>query len=74
MTIGFDPAVTNVGPATPAKWLCSSTRTLLCTDDANLMRDFKTKAIVDRPRGRIYTCSEHDRLLREVCSKRGAVA
>lgn len=36
---------------------------LLCTDDRNLMQDFKNKQIMGR-QGQIYTKSSHKRLLR----------
>ncbi len=44
---------------------------LLYSNDSNLQRDFKTKSLVDNPRGRVYTTvihtdvnSSHRRLLR----------
>ena len=37
---------------------------LLYTSDQNLIDDFKKKEIIDKPRGKIYSGSEHKRLLR----------
>lgn len=40
---------------------------LLCTCDTALMRDFKTKALIDKPRGKVYNRESHNELLREFC-------
>jgi len=40
---------------------------LLCTCDNNLKKDFKTKALIDKPRGKVYNRKSHKELLREFC-------
>ena len=42
---------------------------LLCTDDNNLMCDFKNKELLDKPRGKVYRYARHVNLLREHCRK-----
>jgi hypothetical protein len=44
---------------------------LLCACDNALKRDFKTKALIDRPRGKVYNRKSHKELLREFCSSVG---
>ena len=41
---------------------------LLCACDNDLKRDFKTKALIDKPRGKVYDRRSHKELLREFCS------
>lgn len=36
---------------------------LLCTDDAALQKDFKNKALIDNPRGKIYSPTRHKQSL-----------
>ena len=40
---------------------------LLCTDDQRLMKDFKNKKLLDKPRGNIYRNDTHAYLLRKHC-------
>ena len=40
---------------------------LLCTDDADLIIDFKNKDLIDNPRGKIYNQKAHKLLIREYC-------
>lgn len=40
---------------------------LLCSDDTALKRDFRTKALLDTPRGKVYNHRSHRDLLREFC-------
>src|SRR5882724_7236697 len=44
---------------------------LLCTCDNDLMRDFKTKELIDKPRGKVYNRKSHKELLREFCVSLG---
>jgi len=41
---------------------------LLCASDNDLKRDFRNKALIDEPRGKIYDRRSHDALLREFCT------
>lgn len=41
---------------------------LLCARDKDLERDFKSKALIDEPRGKIYNRRSHDDLIREFCA------
>jgi hypothetical protein len=41
---------------------------LLAAGDNSLKRDFKNKALIDDPRGKVYDRRSHDALLREFCS------
>lgn len=41
---------------------------LLAADDNRLKRDFKNKALIDDPRGKVYDRRNHDALLREFCA------
>ena len=40
---------------------------LLCADDKALKRDFRNKALIDRPRGKVYNRKSHENLLRQFC-------
>ncbi len=40
---------------------------LLCTEDADLIVDFRSKSLIDNPRGNIYSASRHNHLLRRHC-------
>ena len=42
---------------------------LLCAYDTDLKKDFKNKALIDEPRGKIYDRRSHDTLLREFCGQ-----
>lgn len=44
---------------------------LLCACDKELKRDFKTKALIDKPRGKVYNRKSHKELLREFCGGLG---
>lgn len=44
---------------------------LLCACDNALKRDFKSKALIDKPRGKVYDRRSHKELLREFCSSVG---
>lgn len=39
---------------------------LLYTDDSSLIKDFKDKALIDQPRGKVYSHPEHTHLFRNV--------
>ncbi|MBR1235042.1 hypothetical protein [Bradyrhizobium sp. AUGA SZCCT0182] len=42
---------------------------ILFSKDEPLHADFKNKAMIDQPRGKIYTCKDHERVLDEtVCA------
>lgn len=47
---------------------------LLCACDNDLKQDFKTKALIDKPRGKVYNRKSHKELLRECCSSLGPSA
>lgn len=47
--------------------ISSGARTL-CTNDKALMSDFKNPALIDKPRGRVYSRPEHRRLLGHTAS------
>ncbi len=40
---------------------------LQCTEDADLIVDFRNKAIIDNPRGNIHSASRHNHLLSKHC-------
>jgi hypothetical protein len=40
---------------------------LLCTDDTDLMRDFRKKDLIDKPRGKIYSNVKHQQLIGKFC-------
>lgn len=40
---------------------------LLCSDDGDLWKDFNDKALLDHPRGKVYTRRRHRGLLVEAC-------
>jgi hypothetical protein len=42
---------------------------MLCSADQGLHADFKTKKLIDKPRGRIYQNATHDGLLKRKCVK-----
>ena len=44
----------------------SNTR-LLCSLDNALIADFRNKALIDKPRGSVYKCAEHERLVQKGC-------
>lgn len=44
---------------------------LLCADDTALKQDFKTKTLIDKPRGKVYNRKSHKELLREFCGSLG---
>ena len=44
---------------------------MLCACDNDLKRDFKTKALIDNPRGKVYDRRSHKELLREFCGSLG---
>lgn len=46
---------------------CVSGVRLLCTRDRDLITDFITKALVDNPRGKVYTQKRNQHLLAEKC-------
>jgi predicted nucleic acid-binding protein len=39
---------------------------LLCTNDTDLMKDFKNKKLINKPRGKIYNHDEHERMIKEI--------
>lgn len=41
---------------------------LLCTDDNDLMDDFKNKILLNNPRGKVYRYASHRYLLRDHCN------
>jgi hypothetical protein len=41
---------------------------LLCSLDKNLADDFTNKALIDKPRGKVYKYSSHRKLLSQFCS------
>ena len=40
---------------------------LLCTDDQKLIADFKSKKLLDNPRGKVYRYATHGYLLKQHC-------
>ncbi len=44
----------------------SGTR-LLCSHDRDLHADFTNKALLDRPRGKVYQYARHEKLIRHFC-------
>lgn len=44
---------------------------LLCADDAALKQDFKTRELINNPRGKVYNRRSHGDLLRVFCSRLG---
>ena len=42
---------------------------LLCTDDKELIRDFKNSMVLSRPRGKIYRNASHSPLIKTHCRK-----
>jgi predicted nucleic acid-binding protein len=40
---------------------------LICTEDDDLIQDFKNKTILNKPRGKVYREASHVRLLRSPC-------
>jgi len=43
---------------------------ILCSADGALVADFKNKALIDNPRGRVYSKPSHRRLLTAECTQR----
>lgn len=40
---------------------------LLCSNDKDLARDFTNKALIDKPRGKVYKYATHHKLLMQFC-------
>lgn len=43
---------------------------LLCSDDKALCTDFTNKLLLDKPRGKVYGCPDHNHLLRTFCKQK----
>lgn len=40
---------------------------LLCSHDGDLLKDFGNKALIDKPRGKVYKTTRHQHLLKVFC-------